>query len=69
MEKKGVVGWIGFLVFVLIILGVAGVVFGVSMMVRIDSNSSLYPNSLIAAGLFFLQSTLAFGFALRSMTR
>jgi hypothetical protein len=69
MEKKSVVGWIGFLVFVLIILGIAGVVFGVSMMVRIDASSSMYPYSTVAAALFFLQATLAFGFALRSMTR
>jgi hypothetical protein len=69
MEKKSVVGWIGFLVFVLIILGVAGVVFGISMMVRVDVNSSTYASSLIATALFFLQATVAFGFALRSMTR
>lgn len=69
MEKKGVVGWIGFLVFVLIILGVTGVVLGISMIVRIDSSSSMYPYSTVAAALFFLQATVAFGFALRSMTR
>jgi hypothetical protein len=66
MEKKGVVGWIGFLVFVLILLGVAGVVLGISMILRAHSAESA---SIVASGLFFLQATLAFGFALRAMTR
>lgn len=67
MEKKGVVGWIGFLVFVLIILGIAGVVLGISMLVR--STEAERIDSLTGMALFFLQATLAFGFALRSMTR
>ena len=67
MEKKGVVGWIGFLVFVLIVLGIAGVVLGISMMVRAEEATAI--SSLTGAALFFLQATLAFGFALRSMTR
>jgi hypothetical protein len=67
MEKKGVVGWIGFLVFVLIILGVAGVVLGVSTILR--SDDAVSTGAMVAAALFFLQATLAFGFALRSMVR
>jgi hypothetical protein len=67
MEKKGVVGWIGFLVFTLIVLGVAGVVLGISMIARAEEATA--GNSMIGAALFFLQATLAFGFALRSMTR
>ncbi len=67
MEKKSVVGWIGFLVFLLIILGVAGVVLGVSIMVRATEGMAAY--SMIGAALFFMQATLAFGYALRSMTR
>jgi hypothetical protein len=67
MEKKGVVGWIGFLVFVLIVLGVAGVVLGISTMIR--ASEATAATSMVGAALFFLQATLAFGFALRSMTR
>ena len=67
MEKKGVVGWIGFLVFVLILLGVAGVVLGISALAR--STQATMTGSLTATALFFLQATAAFGFALRSMTR
>lgn len=67
MEKKSVVGWIGFLVFLLIVLGVAGIVLGVSIMMRAEGSTA--STSLIGAGIFFLQATLAFGFALRAMTR
>jgi hypothetical protein len=67
MEKKGVLGWIGFLVFVLIVMGVAGVVLGISMIVRADDQTAAV--SMIGTALFFLQATLAFGFALRTMTR
>ncbi len=66
MEKEGVVGWIGFLVIVLILLGVAGVVLGVSFLIY---GGDQQPLALTAGAIFFLQATLAFGFALRSMTR
>ena len=67
MEKKSVVGWIGFLVFVLILLGIAGIVLGISALARATEETSAY--SLIGAALFFLQATVAFGFALRSIVR
>ena len=67
MEKKGVVGWIGFLVFILILLGIAGVVLGISVVARATQETEA--SSLVAMALFFLQATLAFGYALRSMTR
>ncbi len=68
MEKDKVVGWIGFLVIVLVVLGVAGVVFGISGLYHSSGPSADY-TALVAAALFFLQATLAFGFALRSMIR
>ena len=67
MEKKSVVGWIGFLVFILIFLGIAGVVLGISIMVKADENTLI--GSMTAGAIFFLQATLAFGYALRSISK
>jgi len=67
MEKKSVVGWIGFLVFILIVLGIAGVVLGISMMVRATEGTLI--GSMTGAAVFFMQATFAFGYALRSMTK
>ena len=67
MEKKSVVGWIGFLVFLLTVLGIAGIVLGISMIVRAPEGTAAGP--LTGAALFFLQATLAFGFTLRSISR
>ena len=69
MAKESVVGWIGFLVIVLVVLGIAGVVLGVSMLAFSQHQAGFDSGCFIAGALFFLQATVSFGFALRSMTR